>query len=592
MISVVVPVHDEERSVALLYDELQAALEPLGQPWEAVFVDDGSTDGIVRRAHAPARAQRQRPRRPPAPQLRQGGGARRRLRAGSRATSSSRSTATCRTTRPRSRGCSRSSTRASTSSPGWKTHRRDPLTPPHPLEDLQLRSRAGSPGLRLHDMNCGLKAYRAEVVRGLRLYGELHRFIPVLAHYRGYRVAELPVNHRPREHGRSRYGVERYLRGFLDLLTVSFMGRYRHRPLHLFGGLGLLLGAGRDRDPRLPDGRQDRPATRSASGRCSPRRPARRRRDPVLLARPDQRDDHEPPRGAGGRARAHASCTSTKCSPERVSRALRRSSADARPLLRHLRARLPAERAGDLVPAPGRASRSTSGTRGLGGSEHKLARGPGGGAAARRAEARGCSGADARLRRARRRLSRATSTCPQRGAPRAGGRSSSTRSSRLRTRSSATAARFRAGVACGAGARAPSTARRSAPPISSSPTRAPTPRISRSWPAAARAGRGLLRRRRGAGLPPGWSPRRAVHALFVGKLIPLHGLETILAAARLAPELRFRLVGSGQLEASLRERPPNVELRAVGRVRAPAGRAAPRRLRARDLRHLGEGARA
>ena len=80
-------------------------------------------------------------------------------------------------------------------------------------------------------------------MRGLRLYGELHRFIPVLAHYRGHRVAELPVNHRPREHGRSRYGVERYVRGFLDLLTVSFIGRYRYRPLHLFGGLGLALGA-------------------------------------------------------------------------------------------------------------------------------------------------------------------------------------------------------------------------------------------------------------------------------------------------------------------------------------------------------------
>ena len=82
-------------------------------------------------------------------------------------------------------------------------------------------------GVRLHDMNCGLKAYRGEVVRGLRLYGELHRFLPVLAHYEGYRVAELPVNHRPRNHGRSRYGLERYLRGFFDLLTVSFMGRYR-----------------------------------------------------------------------------------------------------------------------------------------------------------------------------------------------------------------------------------------------------------------------------------------------------------------------------------------------------------------------------
>jgi hypothetical protein len=96
-------------------------------------------------------------------------------------------------------------------------------------------------GVRLHDMNCGLKAMRAEVADELRLYGELHRFVPVLAHDRGFRVTETPVNHRPRPHGRSRYGMERYLRGFLDLLTVSFMSRYRRRPLHLFGGAGVVL---------------------------------------------------------------------------------------------------------------------------------------------------------------------------------------------------------------------------------------------------------------------------------------------------------------------------------------------------------------
>ena len=123
---------------------------------------------------------------------------------------------------------------------GWKTRRRDPLTRRIPSKIFNwVAGRVA--GLRLHDMNCGLKAYRAEVTHGLVLYGELHRFIPVLAHEQGYRVAELPVNHRAREHGRSRYGLERYFRGFLDLLTVSFMGRYRHRPLHLFGGLGLVL---------------------------------------------------------------------------------------------------------------------------------------------------------------------------------------------------------------------------------------------------------------------------------------------------------------------------------------------------------------
>jgi glycosyltransferase involved in cell wall biosynthesis len=124
---------------------------------------------------------------------------------------------------------------------GWKVKRRDPLRRRFLSRVFNWVTGRVS-GLRLHDMNCGLKAYRAEVVRGLSLYGELHRFIPVLAHYQGFRVAELPVNHRQREHGRSRYGLERYLRGFLDLLTVSFIGRYRHRPLHLFGGLGLILG--------------------------------------------------------------------------------------------------------------------------------------------------------------------------------------------------------------------------------------------------------------------------------------------------------------------------------------------------------------
>ena len=78
--------------------------------------------------------------------------------------------------------------------------------------------------MRLHDVNCGLKAYRGEVLQGMRLYGELHRFIPVLAAYQGFRIAEIPVNHRARQHGRSRYGPERYLRGFFDLLSVTFMG--------------------------------------------------------------------------------------------------------------------------------------------------------------------------------------------------------------------------------------------------------------------------------------------------------------------------------------------------------------------------------
>ena len=241
MISVVVPVHEEERTVALLFDELQAALDPLGQPWEAVFVDDGSTDGSfaaltrLHNLHDNVRVVR----------LRRNFGKAAALAAGF-ANAEGDVVVTIdadlqddpaeipRLLAKLDEGFDLVS--------GWKAHRRDPITR-RALSKIFNWVTSRVSGLRLHDLNCGLKAYRAEVVQGLRLYGELHRFIPVLAHYRGHRIAELPVNHRPREHGRSRYGVERYLRGFLDLLTVSFIGRYRYRPLHLFGGLGLGLGA-------------------------------------------------------------------------------------------------------------------------------------------------------------------------------------------------------------------------------------------------------------------------------------------------------------------------------------------------------------
>ena len=96
-------------------------------------------------------------------------------------------------------------------------------------------------GLSLHDLNCGFKAYRAEVVRSLALTGDQYRYIPVLAAAEGFRVSELAVNHRPRKYGRSKYGLERYLRGFLDLLTILFIGRFRQRPMHLFGGVGMVF---------------------------------------------------------------------------------------------------------------------------------------------------------------------------------------------------------------------------------------------------------------------------------------------------------------------------------------------------------------
>ena len=127
---------------------------------------------------------------------------------------------------------------------GWKERRLDPWHKVYPSRVFNwIVSRLS--GLKLHDHNCGLKLFRAEVAAEIRLYGELHRFIPVLAHARGFRVTELPVHHRPRRFGTSKYGVRRFARGFLDLLTVTFLTGFGQRPQHILGGFGLcFLGLG------------------------------------------------------------------------------------------------------------------------------------------------------------------------------------------------------------------------------------------------------------------------------------------------------------------------------------------------------------
>ena len=121
---------------------------------------------------------------------------------------------------------------------GWKQTRYDPWHKRWPSLVFNGILRRFS-RLHLHDFNCGLKAYRREVLDEVTLYGEMHRFIPVLAAARGFRVTEIAVQHHPRIHGVSKYGVSRILKGFLDLFTVVFLTRFRYRPQHLLGGIGL-----------------------------------------------------------------------------------------------------------------------------------------------------------------------------------------------------------------------------------------------------------------------------------------------------------------------------------------------------------------
>jgi glycosyltransferase involved in cell wall biosynthesis len=241
VISVVIPLLNEEHSLETLYHEIANALEPLDQGFEVVFVDDGSTDGslsVLSRMHEEL------------PNvvvihLRRNFGKAAALQAGFLEAKGDLVITIDADLQDDPAEIPKLLVKLDEGFDlvsGWKTRRNDPFA-------RRLFSRIFNwstgviSGVRLHDVNCGLKAYRAEVLQGIRIYGELHRFIPVLASYQGYRVAEIPVNHRARQHGRSRYGPERYIRGFFDLLSVTFMGRYRYRPLHLFGGIGLLMGA-------------------------------------------------------------------------------------------------------------------------------------------------------------------------------------------------------------------------------------------------------------------------------------------------------------------------------------------------------------
>ncbi len=122
---------------------------------------------------------------------------------------------------------------------GWRINRRDPLSKIIPSKIFNKITSLLT-GIKIHDFNCGFKCYRREVIKEIELYGELHRYIPVLANRKGFLVGEAKVEHHPRKSGKSTYRTERFLRGFWDLLTVLFLTRYAKRPLHLFGLLGLL----------------------------------------------------------------------------------------------------------------------------------------------------------------------------------------------------------------------------------------------------------------------------------------------------------------------------------------------------------------
>jgi len=122
---------------------------------------------------------------------------------------------------------------------GWKKKRYDPISKTLPSKLFNFVTGFVS-GVHIHDFNCGLKAYRNEVISSLDVYGEMHRYIPVLAKWNGFRIAELAVEHRARKYGQTKFGLSRFIYGFLDLLTVIFISKYMKRPMHFFGSFGIL----------------------------------------------------------------------------------------------------------------------------------------------------------------------------------------------------------------------------------------------------------------------------------------------------------------------------------------------------------------
>ncbi len=243
MLTVVIPVFNEAESLPTLFREIAALAAAEAYELEVLFVDDGSTDGSWREIELLAASDR----RARGIRFRRNFGKAAALQAGFQAARGERVVTLDADLQddpreiPRLLALLEGQPRLDLVS-GWKRVRHDPWHKVGPSRVFNyLVSRLT--GVWLHDHNCGMKCYRREVLAELRLYGELHRFIPVLAAARGFRVGELAIAHRPRRFGHSKYGWIRFVRGFLDLLTVKFLVGFGNRPQHLLGGAGLVFFA-------------------------------------------------------------------------------------------------------------------------------------------------------------------------------------------------------------------------------------------------------------------------------------------------------------------------------------------------------------
>jgi glycosyltransferase involved in cell wall biosynthesis len=238
-ISAVIPVYDEAGSLPDLHAELVRALEGLGRSWEILYLDDGSRDGSDQVIASFA----ERDPRVRGLSFRRNFGKSAALAVGFRM-ARGEWVATLDADLQDDPGELPKLVAAIESGldlvSGWKQNRQDPATKTLPSRLFNAVTGMVA-GIRLHDFNCGFKLYRREVVESIEVYGELHRFMPALAHWRGFRVGEVPVHHRARKFGKSKFGAARFINGFLDLLSAAFLSTSALKPLHLFGRIGLMF---------------------------------------------------------------------------------------------------------------------------------------------------------------------------------------------------------------------------------------------------------------------------------------------------------------------------------------------------------------
>lgn len=238
-LSIIVPLYNEHESLRELHEGISAEVARLDVTAEIIFVDDGSTDGSLE----VLKELQQADSRIRIFQFRRNFGKSAALSAGFRVAAGEVIVTMDADLQDQPSEMAKLLNRLEEGADlvsGWKKKRHDPLTKTIPSRIFNAVT-AFLTGVPLHDMNCGYKAYRREVMEEIRVYGEMHRYIPVLASYRGFRVAEVPIEHRARPFGRSKYGFTRLFGGFFDLMTVIMLTRYNRKPLHVFGFMGIIL---------------------------------------------------------------------------------------------------------------------------------------------------------------------------------------------------------------------------------------------------------------------------------------------------------------------------------------------------------------